>query len=98
MNVTTANVELEEEPFAIGRYTQVSQNLVNETLPLQIVLEGSTTFTPPSTTETITTIDTGEAIITDLPGGGIIRGQIQMIMEDGFESAIADFTTLLNTF
>ena len=91
---TTVSVELEEEPFAIGHYTQVSQNLVNETLPLQIVLEGGTTFTTlPNTTEMITTIDTGEAIITDLPGsGGIIWGQIQMITEDGFESAIADFT------
>lgn len=89
---TTANVELEEEPFAVGHYTQVSQNLINETLPLQIVLEGGTTITLPNATEMITTIDTGEAIITALPGGGVIRGQIQMITEDGFESAIADFT------
>jgi hypothetical protein len=93
LNVTTSNVELEEEPFAVGHYTQVSQNLVNETLPLQIVLEGSTTFTIlPNTTETITTIDTGEAVITALPGGGVIRGHIQMMLEEGFESAIADFT------
>lgn len=93
LNVTTADVELGEEPFAVGHYTQVSQNLVNETLPLQIVLEGSTTFTTlPNTTETITTIDTGEAVITALPGGGVIRGQIQMMTEEGFESAIADFT------
>lgn len=93
LNVTTSNVDLEEEPFAVGHYTQVSQNLVNETLPLQIVLEGSTTFTGlPNTTETITTIDTGEAVITALPGGGVIRGQIQMMLEEGFESAIADFT------
>ena len=93
LNITTSDVELGEEPFAIGHYTQVSQNLIDETLPLQIVLEGSTTFTTlPNTTETITTIDTGEAIITALPGGGIIGGHIQMIAEEGFESAIAYFT------
>jgi hypothetical protein len=41
----------------------------------------------------ITTIDTGEAIITDLPrDGGVIRGQIQMITEDGFESVTVYFT------
>lgn len=100
LNVTTTaaitpTIELGEEPFAIGHYTQVSQNLINETLPLQIVLEGGTTFTTllPNTTEMITTIDTGEAIITALPGGGVVRGHIQMMAptEDGFESAIAYF-------
>ncbi len=93
-NTTTDNIELREEPFAIGHYRQVSQNLINETLPLQIVLEGSTTITLPNTTEIITTIDTGEAIISALPGGGIVRGHIQMMAttEEGFESAIAYFT------
>lgn len=93
LNITTPNVGLEEEPFAVGHYRPVSQNITDETLPLQIVLEGSTTFTTlPNTTEPITTIDTGEATITALPGGGVIRGHIQMQTEDGFESAIADFT------
>ncbi len=93
-NTATDNIELGEEPFAIGHYRQVSQNLVNETLPLQIVLEGRTTITLPNTTEIITTIDTGEAIISALPGGGIVQGHIQMraTTEEGFESAIVYFT------
>ena len=89
----TSNVELEEEPFAVGRYSPVSVNMINETQQqLQIVLEGSTTITLPNSTETITTRDTGEGLITSLPGGGVIRGQIQMSTEEGSESATVDLT------
>ena len=66
--------------------------MINETQQLQIVFEGSTTITLPNSTETITTRDTGEGLITSLPGGGVIRGQIQMSTEDGSESVTADFT------
>lgn len=88
----TSNVELEEEPFAVGRYSPVSVNMINETQQLQIVFEGSTTITLPNSTETITTRDTGEGLITSLPGGGVIRGQIQMSTEEGSESATVDLT------
>lgn len=88
----TSNVELEEEPFAVGRYSPVSVNMINETQQLQIVFEGSTTITLPNSTETITTRDTGEGLITSLPGGGVIRGQIQMSTEEGSESARVDLT------
>jgi hypothetical protein len=88
----TSNVELEEEPFAVGRYSPVSVNMINETQQLQIVFEGSTTITLPNFTETITTRDTGEGLITSLPGGGVIRGQIQMSTEEGSESATVDLT------
>jgi hypothetical protein len=88
----TSNVELEEEPFAVGRYSPVSVNMINETQQLQIVFEGSTTITLPNSTETITTRDTGEGLITSLPGGGVIRGQIQMSSEEGSESATVDLT------
>ncbi|MDW0121471.1 MAG: hypothetical protein QOK81_02520 [Nitrososphaeraceae archaeon] len=88
----TSNVELEEEPFAVGRYSPVSVNMINETQQLQIVLEGGTTITLPNSTETITTRDTGEGLITSLPGGGVIRGQIQMSTEEGSESATVDLT------
>jgi hypothetical protein len=89
----TSNVELEEEPFAVGRYSPVSVNMINETQQqLQIVFEGSTTITLPNSTETITTRDTGEGLITSLPGGGVIRGQIQMSTEEGGESATVDLT------
>lgn len=88
----TSNVELEEEPFAVGRYSPVSVNMINETQQLQIVFEGSTTITLPNSTETITTRDTGEGLITSLPGGGVIWGQIQMSTEEGSESATVDLT------
>lgn len=88
----TSNVELEEEPFAVGRYSPVSVNMINETQQLQIVFEGRTTITLPNSTETITTRDTGEGLITSLPGGGVIRGQIQMSTEEGSESATVDLT------
>jgi hypothetical protein len=95
LNVTTAitpTIELGEEPFAVGRYSPVSETVLNETQQLQIVFEGSTTITLPNTTESITTRDRGEGIITLLPGGGVIRGQIQLTTEDGSESATADLT------
>jgi hypothetical protein len=66
--------------------------MINETQQLQIVFEGSTTITLPNSTETITTRDTGEGLITSLPGGGVIRGQIQMSTEEGSESATVDLT------
>lgn len=88
----TSNVELEEEPFAVGRYSPVSVNMINEIQQLQIVFEGGTTITLPNSTETITTRDTGEGLITSLPGGGVIRGQIQMSTEEGSESATVDLT------
>jgi hypothetical protein len=88
----TPTIELGEEPFAIGRYSPVSETVLNETQQIQIALEGSTTITLPNTTETITTRDRGEGIITFLPGGGVIRGQIQLTTEDGSESATADLT------
>jgi hypothetical protein len=92
LNFTTTNIELGEEPFAVGRYSPVSENVINETQELQIFFEGSTTITLPNSTETITTRDTGEGIITLLPGGGVIRGQIQMSTEDGSESATVTLT------
>jgi hypothetical protein len=94
LNVTTAtNVELKEEPFAVGRYTPVIENVINETQEVQIALEGSTTITLPNSTETITTRDTGKGVITSLPGGGIIRAQIQMSAEeDESESVTVDLT------
>jgi hypothetical protein len=93
LNVTTAtNVELGDEPFAVGRYTPVIQNQINETQQVQIALEGNTTITLPNSTETITTRDTGEGLITSLPGGGVMRAQIQMSAEDGSESVIVDLT------
>lgn len=94
LNVTTTNVELGEKPFAVGRYTPVIENVINETQQVQIALKGTTTITLPNSIETITTRDTGEGLITSLPGGGVIRAQIQMSAEeDGrSESVTVDLT------
>jgi hypothetical protein len=50
----------------------------------------------PNTTETITTRDIGEGILTFIPGGGVFHGQLQLTTEDGSESAIALFTEHFN--
>jgi hypothetical protein len=87
------NLEFEDEPFAESRIIPVSENVINETQQVELVFEGSTTITTlPNTTETITTRDTGEGILTFIPGGGVLHGQLQLTTEDGSESAIALFT------
>jgi hypothetical protein len=100
MNATTpltpitppTTIDLEDEPFAESRITPVSENVINETQQIELVFEGNTTMTLPNTTETITTRDIGEAILTFIPGGGVLHGQVQLTTEDGSESAIALFT------
>jgi hypothetical protein len=90
------NLEFEDEPFAESRITPVSENVINETQQVELVFEGSTTMTLPNTTETITTRDIGEGILTFIPGGGVLHGQLQLTTEDGSESAIALFTEHFN--
>jgi hypothetical protein len=89
-------IDLEDEPFAESRITPVSENVINETQQIELVFEGSTTMTLPNTTETITTRDIGEGILTFIPGGGVLHGQVQLTTEDGSESAIALFTGHFN--
>ena len=91
LNATT--IELADEPFAVGRYTTVSEDTVTET-ETQFSFEGNTTITLPNSTETITTRDTGEGTFSLLPGfsAGSLRGHIHMTTEDGSESAIGEFT------
>jgi hypothetical protein len=46
----TSTIKLVEEPFALGRYTPVSQTMIDEILKqqqLKLVFEGSTTITLP---------------------------------------------------
>ena len=91
------NLEFEDEPFAESQLREVSENVISETQQVQVVFEGSTTITTlPNTTETITTRDVGEGILTFIPGGGIFHGQLQMTTEDGSESAIALYTEHFN--
>jgi hypothetical protein len=91
------NLEFEDEPFAESRLREVSENVISETQQVQVVFEGSTTITAlPNTTETITTRDVGEGILTFIPGGGIFHGQLQLTTEDRSESAIALYTEHFN--
>jgi hypothetical protein len=96
---TTApiNLEFEDEPFAESRLREVSENVISETQQVEVVYEGNTTITTlPNTTETITTRDVGEGILTFIPGGGVFHGQLQLTTEDGSESATALFTEHFN--
>ncbi|MDP8886990.1 MAG: hypothetical protein M3M91_04275 [Thermoproteota archaeon] len=90
---TTGTIQLAVEPFAIGQYAILSENMISQT-ETQLSFEGNTTIISPNTTETIMARDTGEVIFSLLPahGSGIIRGQFHMTTEDGSESATADFT------
>lgn len=92
-------LEFEDEPFAESRFTPVSENVINETSQqVVVVFEGSTTITMlPNTTETITTRDIGEGILTFIPGGGVLHGQVQLTTEDGSETAIGLFTEYITT-
>ena len=93
---TTSTVELAEEPFAVGHYRTVSENMITET-EAQFSVEGNTTITLPNSTEIITTRDTGEGTFSLLPGGsgGSLSGQIHMTTEDGSESATGHFTEFI---
>ena len=96
LNATTSTVDLTEEPFAVGHYRTVSENMTDET-QTQFSFEGNTTITLPNATETITTRDTGEGTFRFLPGGGggSPSGQIHMTTEDGSESATADLVEFI---
>ena len=93
---TTSTVELAEEPFAVGHYRTVSENMITET-EAQFSVEGNTTITLPNSSEAITTRDTGEGIFSLLPGGsgGSPSGQIHMTTEDGSESATGHFSEFI---
>ena len=94
---TSTTIELAEEPFGVGHYRTVSENMITET-QVQFSFEGNTTITLPNSTETIMTRDTGEGTFSILPGGGggSLRGHIHMTTEDGSEAATADFTEFSN--
>ncbi|MDQ3840925.1 MAG: hypothetical protein M3297_16855 [Thermoproteota archaeon] len=90
---TSTTIELAEEPFAVGRYTTASEDMITE-IETRFSFEGNTTITLPNTAETTTTRDTGEGTFSLFPGysAGSLRGHIHMATEDGSESAIVEFT------
>jgi hypothetical protein len=63
---TTTTVELADEPFAVGHYRTVSDNMTSEG-QVEFTFEGNTTITLPNSTEMITTRDTGQGNVTFLP-------------------------------
>jgi hypothetical protein len=92
---TTTTVELADEPFAVGHYRTVSDNMTSEG-QVEFTFEGNTTITLPNSTEMITTRDTGQGNVTFLPrGGAVIHAQIHMTTEDGSENATGDFTEFM---
>jgi hypothetical protein len=92
----TSSINLADEPFAVGHYRTVSNNMTSE--GVQFTFEGNTTITVPNSTETITTLDTGQGNVTFLPGGGaVIRAQIHMTTEDGSENATGDVTEYMKS-
>jgi hypothetical protein len=94
-NISTT-INLADEPFAVGHYRTVSNNMTSE--GVQFTFEGNTTITVPNSTETITTLDTGQGNVTFLPGGGaVIRAQIHMTTEDGSENATGDVTEYMKS-
>jgi hypothetical protein len=94
---TTTTVELADEPFAVGHYRTVSDNMTSEG-QVEFTFEGNTTITLPNYTEMITTRDTGQGNVTFLPrGGAVIRAQIHMTTEDGSENATGDFTEFMKS-
>jgi hypothetical protein len=94
---TTTTVELADEPFAVGHYRTVSDNMTSEG-QVEFTFEGNTTITLPNSTEMITTRDTGQGNVTFLPrGGAVIRAQIHMTTEDGSENATGDFTEFMKS-
>jgi hypothetical protein len=92
-STTTLNVDLSDEPFAVGQYrTVVSDNMTSET-KVRFTFKGNTTITIPNSTETINTKDRGRGSITFLTGGGgAIAGKIRLITEDRSENATVQFT------
>jgi hypothetical protein len=94
---TTTTVELADEPFAVGHYRTVSDNMTSEG-QVEFTFEGNTTITLPNSTEMITTRDTGQGNVTFLPrGGAVIHAQIHMTTEDGSENATGDFTEFMKS-
>jgi hypothetical protein len=94
---TTTTVELADEPFAVGHYRTVSDNMTSEG-QVEFTFEGNTTITLPNSTEMITTRDTGQGNVTFLPrGGAVIHAQIHMTTEDGSENATGDFTDFMKS-
>ena len=101
---TTTTIELGDEPFAMGYYRTISDDMTSETEAefsfeqgVQFTAEGNTTITLPNSTETITTRDTAEGTFSFLSGGaaGSPHGQIHMTTEDGSESVTVNFTEFI---
>jgi hypothetical protein len=84
---------LAEKPFLVEDGKTVAATPINQT-HMQISLVGNGTITPPNSTETVTTKDTGNAIARLTPTGNIVHGQIRISTEDGSENGTVFFTEI----
>ncbi|MEW6605302.1 MAG: hypothetical protein AB1351_11535, partial [Thermoproteota archaeon] len=89
-------LQISEQQLAVGHYTTVSENVVNNTI--QLAIAGNTTITLPNSTETITTIDSGNVTITFTESGiGILEAQVYMTTEDRLENATVTVTEFFSS-
>lgn len=92
-NNNNNTINLAEKPFLVEHGKTVGAIPINQT-HMQISLAGNGTITPPNSTETVMTKDTGNAIARLTPTGNIAHGQINISTEDGRENATVFFTEI----
>lgn len=100
-STTTLNVDLSNEPFAVGQYETAvkvgrSQLIIPDNMTsgkqVTFTFKGNTTITVPNSTETINTTNRGRGTITLLTEDGIaIRGQFRLTTEDRSENGTVHF-------
>jgi hypothetical protein len=98
---TALNLDLSNEPFAVGQYettvkVQRSQIIIPDNMTsgkqVMFTFKGNTTLTVPNSTETINTTNRGRGTITLVTGDDIaIRGQFRLTTEDRSENATVHF-------
>ncbi len=93
INNKNNTIILAEKPFLVEHGKTVAATPINQT-HMQISLAGNGTITPPDSTETVMTKDTGNAIARLTPTGNIAHGQIHITTEDGSENATVFFTEI----
>jgi hypothetical protein len=90
---TSDAIPLSKEPFLVENGKTVAATPINQT-HVRISLAGNGILSPPNSTETIRTNDTGNALIRLTPAGDIAQGQIHLKTEDGSENATVFFTEI----
>lgn len=90
---TSDAIPLAKKSFLVENGKTVAATPINQT-HVRISLAGNGILSPPNSTETIRTNDTGNALIRLTPTGDIAQGQIHLRTEDGSENATVFFTEI----